>query len=156
MARKLGLGVLPWSPLAKGVLTGKYTQADLEHRDATETRRTRAADAGVLNKRGLAIADVVRDVADQTGHTPSQVALAWTLLNPAVDAPIIGARTLSQLEDNLGALEVTFANEQRAALEEASAIALGFPHDLLNRPRTRTHVFDGTRLEHQMVEPDAS
>ena len=110
----------------------------------------------MLNERGLAIADVVRDVADQTGHTPSQVALAWTLLNPAVNAPIIGARTLSQLEDNLGALEVTFTNEQRAALEKASAIALGFPHDLLNRPRTRRHVFDGTRLEHHMVEPDAS
>ena len=76
------------------------------------------------------------------------MALAWTLLNPAVTAPIVGARTVSQLEDNLGALEVTFTESQRVTLETASAIDLGFPHELLNRPRTRGHVFDGTRLEH--------
>ena len=71
----------------------------------------------------------------------------WTLLNPAGTAPIIGARTVAQLEDNLGALEVTITDEQRARLEEASAIDPGFPHELLTRPRTRRHVFDGTHLE---------
>lgn len=148
MAREMGLGVLPWAPLAKGVLTGKYTRADLDHPDSTQTRKNLAAAAGVLSERGLAIAAAVRDVAAEIGHTPSQVALAWTLLNLAVTAPIVGARTLSQLEDNLGALEVTFTESQRVTLERASAIDVGFPHELLNRPRTRGHVFDGTRLEH--------
>ena len=148
MAREMGLGVLPWSPLAKGVLTGKYTRADLDHTDGTETRKNRATAAGSLSERGLAIADVVRDISAEVGHTPSQVALAWTLLNPAVTAPIVGARTVSQLEDNLGALDVTFTDEQRATLDRASAIDLGFPHELLNRPRTRRHVFDGIRIEH--------
>jgi aryl-alcohol dehydrogenase-like predicted oxidoreductase len=148
MARQMGLGVLPWAPLAKGVLTGKYTRADLDHTDSKQTRKNLAAAAGVLSQRGLAIAEVVRDVAAEIGRTPAQVALAWTLLNPAVTAPIIGARTLSQFEDNLGALDVTFTQNQRATLEKASAIDLGFPHELLNRPRTRGHVFNGTHLEH--------
>jgi aryl-alcohol dehydrogenase-like predicted oxidoreductase len=148
MAGQMGLGVMAWAPLAKGVLTGKYSRADLEHPDSTQTRKHLAAAAGVLSTRGLAIADAVRDVAAETGHSPAQVAIAWTLLNPAVTAPIVGARTLSQLEDNLGALDVIFTESQLATLETASAVDLGFPHELLNRPRTRAHVFDGTRLEH--------
>lgn len=147
MAREMGLGVLPWSPLAKGVLTGKYTRADIGDADATESRRNLAAAAGVLGERGLAVADVVREIAVEAGHTPSQVALAWTLLNPAVTAPLIGARTAAQLEDNLGALDVVLTGDQRARLDDAGAIDLGFPHELLARPRTRGHVFDGTHVE---------
>lgn len=147
MAHEMGLGVLPWSPLAKGVLTGKYTRADLDGTNRTEARTNRATAAGSLTERGLTIADAVRDIAAEVGHTPSQVALAWTLLNPAVTAPIVGARSVSQLEDNLGALDVTFTPDQRDTLDRASAIDLGFPHELLNRPRTRGHVFDGTRVE---------
>jgi aryl-alcohol dehydrogenase-like predicted oxidoreductase len=147
MAHDMGLGVLPWSPLSKGVLTGKYTRSDLDHTDAEETRRSLAKASGVLSERGLTIAEAVRSVAAEIGRTPAQVALAWTLTNPAVTAPIIGTRTVAQLEDNLGALELTFTDEQRARLEEASAIDLGFPHELLNRPRTRRHVFDGTHVE---------
>lgn len=147
MAREMGLGVLPWSPLGKGVLTGKYTRADLGHADGTETRRNLAAAAGLLTERGLGIAAVVREIAADLGCAPSQVALAWTLLNPAVTAPILGVRTLSQLEDNLGALDVTLSDEHRTRLEEVSAIDLGFPHDLLNRPRTRRHVFADMRIE---------
>jgi aryl-alcohol dehydrogenase-like predicted oxidoreductase len=147
MAHAMGLGVLPWSPLAKGVLTGKYTRPDLDRTDAEETRRSLARASGVLSERGLTIAEAVRNVAAEIGRTPAQVALAWTLTNPAVTARIIGTRTVARLEDNLGALELTFTDEQRARLEEASAIDLGFPHELLNRPRTRRHVFDGTHVE---------
>ena len=147
MAGAMGLGVLPWAPLAKGVLTGKYTRTDLGRPDGTQTRKNLAVAAGVLSERGLAIADAVRDIAEEIGRTPAQVAVAWTLLNPAVTAPIVGARTLSQLEDNLGALEVTLTECQRAKLQTLSAVDLGFPHELLNRPRTRGHVFGGTRLE---------
>lgn len=147
MAAELGLGVIPWSPLASGVLTGKYNRADLGAGPggsaADGSRRDVAAGNGSLTERGLAIADVVQEVAGELGRSPAQVALAWTLLNPAVTAPIIGARTLAQLEDNLGALEVSLDEGQRARLQAASAIELGFPHDFLARPMTRAIVSGG-------------
>ncbi|WP_246683626.1 aldo/keto reductase [Labrys sp. KNU-23] len=150
MAREIGLGVIPWSPLASGVLAGKYSRADLDDSggsaEASGTRRNVALGNGALTARGLDIADVVKAVAGETGHTPSQVALAWTLLNPAVASPLIGARTVAQLEDNLGALEVSFSDEQRSRLEAASAIELGFPHDFLNRPMTRNVMFGGLKI----------
>jgi aryl-alcohol dehydrogenase-like predicted oxidoreductase len=150
MARELGLGVIPWSPLASGVLTGKYTRADLQVTDssvtASGTRRTIAAANGALSERGLEIADVVKQVAAEIGKSPAQVALAWTLLNPAVTAPIMGARTLKQLEDNLGALEVELTADQRARLEEASDIELGFPHEFLARPLTRNVTFGDVKI----------
>jgi aryl-alcohol dehydrogenase-like predicted oxidoreductase len=147
MAREMGLGVLPWSPLAKGVLTGKYSHADINNRDGGQTRKNRAIDSEVLTERGLTIADAVRNVAEQIGHTPAQVALAWTLSNPGVTAPIIGARTVAQLEDNLGALDVELSDGQLEALNAASAIELGFPHTLLDRPRSRDFVTAGTLIE---------
>ena len=150
MARELGLGVIPWSPLASGVLTGKYTRADLQVTDssvtASGTRRTIAAANGALSGRGLEIADVVKQVAAEIGKSPAQVALAWTLLNPAVTAPIMGARTLAQLEDNLGALDVTLTADQRARIEEASDFELGFPHEFLARPLTRNVTFGDVKI----------
>ncbi|WP_225727060.1 MULTISPECIES: aldo/keto reductase [unclassified Nocardia] len=149
MAQELGLGVIPWSPLASGVLTGKYTRADLEHQaDASPsgTRKNVAAANGALSERGLDIADTVKDVAAQLGKTPAQVALAWALRRPGVTAPIIGARTAAQLDDNLGALEVTFDAEQLARLEQASAIELGFPHDFLARPMTQNVTFGDLKV----------
>jgi aryl-alcohol dehydrogenase-like predicted oxidoreductase len=150
MASEMGLGVIPWSPLASGVLAGKYTRADLESvgssAGAVGTRKNIAIANGSLTERGLAIAGIVGEVAEEIGATPSQVALAWTMLNPAVTAPILGARTVIQLEDNLGALEVRFTNEQRARLETVSAVELGFPHDFLARPLTRAVAFGGMQI----------
>jgi aryl-alcohol dehydrogenase-like predicted oxidoreductase len=151
MARELGLGVVPWSPLASGVLTGKYTQADLDlgggSAAAEGTRKNLAAANGALTQRGLAIAEVVKEVASQLEVTPSQVALAWTMRDPGVTAPIIGARTLAQLEDNLGALDVTLTEGQLAGLEKVSGIELGFPHDFLARPMTRNVMFGDIQIE---------
>ncbi|KKB10867.1 aldo/keto reductase [Devosia geojensis] len=145
MAREMGLGVIPWSPLGSGVLTGKYTRADLEigtgEASPAGTRKNVAAANGSLTERGLAIAEVVKSVAAETGRSPSQVAIAWTLLNPAVTAPIVGARTLAHLEDNLGALDVVLTPDQRTRLDEASAIDLGFPHEFLDRPMPRSVIF---------------
>jgi len=150
MARALGFGVIPWSPLASGVLAGKYSRADLDAgsgiASAVGTRKNVAAANGSLTERGLAIADAVKQVARELDRSPSQVALAWTLLEPAVTAPIIGARTLAQLDDNLGALDVMFSDAQRARLDAASAIELGFPHEFLQRPLTRHMVFGGARI----------
>jgi aryl-alcohol dehydrogenase-like predicted oxidoreductase len=135
MARTMGLGVVGWSPLAGGVLTGKYGRADLESRPGNGefTRRDQAVGNGFLTARGLDIAGVVRDVAAGTGTTPARVALAWTLLDPAVTASIVGARTAAQLDDNLGALSVELDDDRLARLAAVSAIDLGFPHETLRR-----------------------
>jgi aryl-alcohol dehydrogenase-like predicted oxidoreductase len=146
MARELGLGAVPWSPLANGVLSGKYTHADLNAGDASGTRRDSALSSGRLSERSLAISDVVGEVADECGHSRAQVALAWTLLDPAVSTTIVGARTLSQFEDNLGALDVTFSPEQRARLDAVSAVDLGFPHELLRRPHIQRMLYGGATI----------
>ena len=99
MARELGLGVMPWSPQGGGILTGKYTRADLSDEngaDVAASRKGVIASTGHLNARSLDIADVVGEIADELGASRSQVALAWTLCNPAVVAPVMGARTLEQ------------------------------------------------------------
>jgi len=138
MAAEMGLGVVPWSPLGSGVLTGKYSRADLDagggEARASGTRKNVAAANGALTERGLDIADVVKEVAGALGVSPARVALAWTLLNPAVTSSIVGARTIAQLEDNLGALAVSLEDDQIARLGKASAIELGFPHEFLRRP----------------------
>jgi len=150
MARELGLGVIAWSPLGSGVLTGKYSRADLAigagEAEAVGTRRNVAAANASLTERGLAIAGVVRDVAAEAGRTPAQIALAWTLRQPGVTAPILGTRTLAQLEENLGALDVRFTDDQRARLDAASAVELGFPHDFLARPMPRAVMFGGAEI----------
>ena len=135
MAETMGLGVICWSPLASGVLTGKYSRSDLAPgpEGAASSRKEVALGNGFLTPRGLDIAEVVKDIAAELGTTPSRVALAWTLLNPAVTAPIVGARSLAQLEDNLGGLDIQPDPGQQARLDEASAIELGFPHTALRR-----------------------
>jgi aryl-alcohol dehydrogenase-like predicted oxidoreductase len=150
MASEMALGVIPWSPLGRGVLTGKYTSRDLEDggdsAGSVGTRNSAGELNGSLSERSLAIAEVVTSVATELGRTPAQVALAWVLLNDSVTAPLIGARTLSQLEDNLGALEVDLPDDACARLEQASAVALGFPHDVLARPSTMASVFGDTKV----------
>ncbi|MBF6451015.1 MULTISPECIES: aldo/keto reductase [Nocardia] len=141
MARELGLGVIPWSPLGSGVLTGKYSAADLDTSAAGSpegSRKNVALANGSLTARGLAIAEVVKEVAAELDRTPAQTALAWTLRNPAVTAPIIGARTPAQLSDNLGALDVEFDAAHLARLDAASAVEPGFPHNMLAREMTNT------------------
>jgi aryl-alcohol dehydrogenase-like predicted oxidoreductase len=145
----MGLGVIPSSPLANGVLSGKYSRADLRAGDLTSVEGSRkdvAIGYGSLSERSLDIADVVKAVAAETGHSAAQVALAWTLLNSGVATTLIGARTLKQLDDNLGALEVSIDDEQRARLERVSAVALGFPHELLRMPTIIQSITGGTAL----------
>lgn len=146
MAQALGLGVLPWSPLGGGVLSGKYSHADLtdeNEADVSPTRKGVIASSGHLNSRSLAIADVVGEIAEETGSTRAQVALAWTLRNPAVVAPIIGARTLAQAEDNFGALTVALSDEQAERLGSASAPAAIFPARFIDRPMAQQLMFGG-------------
>jgi aryl-alcohol dehydrogenase-like predicted oxidoreductase len=132
MARELGLAMMACSPLAGGVLAGTYSARDLEPASASEadgTRKSLATSSGALSERGLSIAGVVREIAVELETSAARVALAWMLLDRAVTAPIIGARTLAQLEDNLGALELELSAEQRERLRSASATDLGPPRD---------------------------
>ncbi|MFI6024974.1 aldo/keto reductase [Amycolatopsis magusensis] len=147
MARELGLGVVPYSPLAGGVLTGKYTRDDLTATTDDGTRKSFNRALGTVTERNLAIADVVKEVAVELGRTPAQVGLAWTLRNPGVTTPIIGARTPGQLKDNLGALEIDFTAAQLTRLDEVSAIELGYPHDMLASDHIRAVTTGGLKIE---------
>jgi aryl-alcohol dehydrogenase-like predicted oxidoreductase len=149
MAAALGLGVLPWSPLGGGVLTGKYTLADVDpsgEANVSPTRKGVIASSGHLNERAIRIAEVVRAVADDIGATPSQVAMAWTLANPAVVSPILGARTLAQAEDNLGALHLSLSREQLERLSSVNAPEPMFPARFVGRPMVQQLIFGGASV----------
>lgn len=147
MAREMGMAVSPWSPLGGGVLTGKHRPGEAgEGERGVRTRAAMNEAAGRLGERNLAIADVVAGVAGELGRSPAQVALAWLLERPGVVSPVLGVRTLEQLDDNLGALEVELAPEQVERLDAASAVSMGFPHDMLREP-LMTQVFGGVEVE---------
>ncbi len=149
MAQAMGLGVLPWSPLGGGILTGKYRREDLSEdngADVAQDRKGVIASSGHLNERSLQIADAVGVVADELGASRSQVALAWTLQNPAIVSPVMGARTVRQAEDNFGALEVAFSDEQLRRLNECSAVAPIFPGRFVDRPMTQQLIFGSARV----------
>jgi aryl-alcohol dehydrogenase-like predicted oxidoreductase len=150
MAHDLGLGVLPWSALGGGLLTGKYSRADVVEQAgqdaAVGTRRGVIQSAGNLTDRAVAIADTVREVAAELGVSAAQVAIAWTLRNPAVVSPVLGARTTAQLEDNLGALDVVLDHEHVERLDAASDPGRTFPRVFMERPMTRDLVFGETRV----------
>jgi aryl-alcohol dehydrogenase-like predicted oxidoreductase len=128
MARELGLGVTPWSPIAGGVLSGKFRREDAA--TASSDRGTRALSR--LTERTFTILDEVRRVATEVGSTPASVALAWVQSRPGVVSTIIGARRLEQLDANLAALDLRLTPEHVAALDAVSAPALDFPAAFLN------------------------
>ena len=149
MARALGLGVLPWSPLGGGVLAGKYARTDVEDsREAavSASRKGVIAASGHLNARAIAMAEEVRAVAAEAGATPSQVALAWTLTNPAVVSPIVGARTVGQAEENLAALQVVLSQDQVARLNRISEPDPIFPARFVQRPLVQQLMHGGTSV----------
>jgi aryl-alcohol dehydrogenase-like predicted oxidoreductase len=148
MAKAMGIGVTAWSPLGAGLLAGRYSRTDLAAAGSAdapkvpsvadlsvgasgEGRKALNLRSGRVTEHKLAIAAAVKEVADELGRSSAQVALAWLLGNPDVAAPILGVRTVAQLEDNLAALSVEFTDSQRAALQAASQIELGFPHEML-------------------------
>jgi len=150
MAREMGMGVCPWSPLGGGVLSGKYTAADIPKPGAAPadlgSRKAINQATGRLNEQTLAIADVAAGVAADLGCTTAQVALAWTMLDHAVTSPVIGARTPTQLRDNLGALDVQLGEEHVARLDEVSAVPPVFPIDVVRGP-AEAMMFGGVSVE---------
>jgi aryl-alcohol dehydrogenase-like predicted oxidoreductase len=125
MARELGLGVTPWSPLKSGLLSGKYT------RSSAQTKQGRLAFMGhLLNERTFALVDELAKIAKAHDSTVARVALAWLHLQPGVTSTIIGARRMTQLEDNVKALELTLTAEELAHLDEKTKPTLGFPANM--------------------------
>ncbi len=123
MAQELGLGVVPWSPLASGRLSGKYTRAN-----AGKVTGGRAAFvAGRLSEKDYDIVELLTRIAKEQETTVPRVALAWVRARPGVTSTIIGGRTIAQFEDNVQALDVTLTPAQTKALDEISAPQLPFP-----------------------------
>jgi aryl-alcohol dehydrogenase-like predicted oxidoreductase len=127
MAAGLGLSVAAWSPLAGGLLSGKFT------RSASVGQARVNPDQ--LSERDLRIARELDAVADGLGVTSSQAALAWVMARGSFVHPIVGARRLDQLTGNLAALQVTLPDEAVARLDEVSAIPVGFPYDFIESLR---------------------
>jgi aryl-alcohol dehydrogenase-like predicted oxidoreductase len=126
MAQALRLGVTAWSPLGSGALTDKYANG------TPEGSRLAAGYPVDVSDRTRTIASRVRQIAEKHGRTPAQVALSWLLARrQPVVIPIIGARTVEQLEENLAARLVVLPEADLSELDEASAVSLGFPHDFL-------------------------
>ena len=135
MAQTYGVAIIPWSPLAGGLLTGKYRRGQAAPEGS---RYQNAQDNPVQRRRQTEAAfDVIEGLEPlvaEKGCTMSQFALAWCVQQPGVTSPIIGPRTMAQLEDNLGALAVEIAPEQRARLDAISAVPPVFPMDVLKGP----------------------
>jgi aryl-alcohol dehydrogenase-like predicted oxidoreductase len=146
MADALEIAVTPWSPLAGGLLTGKYAagqQKQGEGRYDNPMMKGFAAN----DERKVRIAETLRLVAQEVGRSPAQVALAWLLHRPyrVPVIPIVGARKLAQVQDNLACVDVKLSGDHLRRLDEVSAIELGFPHDFFTKDMVRGFAYGGLR-----------
>jgi aryl-alcohol dehydrogenase-like predicted oxidoreductase len=131
LCREMGLGILPWSPLAGGFLSGKYERGGAM---PTGTRLTEKKEryARFDNERAWRILGVVKEVASELATTPAAVSLAWVLSKPQVTSAIFGARDVAQLESNIKACDVVLGPEHLKRLDEVSALELGYPYAFMN------------------------
>lgn len=130
--QKAGIGLLPWSPLASGLLSGKYRKGEpapegsrlVQWKERLERFDT---------PRNWAIVDAIRAAAAELNTTPAAVSLAWLLGRPTVQSVIIGVRTPAQLADNLAAADLKLTDAIRAQLDEVSKPTFGYPYDFMQR-----------------------
>jgi aryl-alcohol dehydrogenase-like predicted oxidoreductase len=132
VAEAFGLAVTAWAPMGAGVLTGKYTRGPST--SPADSRRAPANQAR-LTERNLQIARAVDQVADELGATSAQVAVAWVRQRGSRTIPVVGIRTLGQLQDVIGCLHVQLPAEHQTLLDQVSRIELGFPYELLRGPQ---------------------
>jgi aryl-alcohol dehydrogenase-like predicted oxidoreductase len=119
VAERYGMGVLPWSPLAGGWLTGRYRKGQDTPTSRRAERMPARFDLAVpANQRKLDAADALAELAEKSGMSLIHLALAFTLTHPAVTAPIIGPRTMEHLDSQLGAADVTLSTEVLDAIDE--------------------------------------
>lgn len=127
LCRAHGLGILPWSPLAGGFLSGKYAAGGAEGRRS-------AFDFPPVNlERGAAVLAVLGRIAQEKGCSMAQAALAWLLHRPVVTSVIVGAKRVEQLQDNIRSIEVALSDADMAALDAASALPAEYPGWMLER-----------------------
>ena len=143
MAKALNLGVTAWSPLASGVLTGKYHG----HGKADGARLSNEGMKDFLpeEQRAARVVSAVKSVSEKTGRSMAQVALAWLHYRAVPVIPIIGARKVSQLQDNLASLGLELSAEQLKSLDAASRIELEFPQNLYEKEMVRAIRYGGVR-----------
>jgi aryl-alcohol dehydrogenase-like predicted oxidoreductase len=130
LCSKFGIGILPWSPLASGLLTGKYRRGQApppNTRFAQWKERYKTFDT----EQNWKVVDALMLVAEELGKAPSQVALAWLLSRSVVSSVIFGARTVEQLNENLGAADLVLPEAVVARLDAASAMEMGYPYDFI-------------------------
>jgi aryl-alcohol dehydrogenase-like predicted oxidoreductase len=143
MAKALNLGFTAWSPLAGGVLTGKYHGHGSPEQGRMNSEMMK--DFMPEQQRTGRIVAAVKAVSDQTCRGMAQVALAWLRYRPVPVIPIIGARKLSQLQDNLASFNLTLSAEQVNALDQVSQIDPGFPYNLYAKELVRAIRYGGVR-----------
>jgi len=147
MAREMGMGVTPWSPLKGGILTGKFTRTSAPKQG--EARYDESSQH--LNEHTFGIVDELIAIAKETESSPAQVALAWVQSRPGVASTIIGARTMRQFEDNLKALDLNLTDDHIERLNEASARQPIFPQRFL--PNVRPVFQGGTTINGEPTDP---
>jgi aryl-alcohol dehydrogenase-like predicted oxidoreductase len=142
MAKAFQLGLVAWSPLGGGLLSGKYHSSD-----TSEKRYSHESTRSFMHKgeRADRIVAALKKVSEETGRSQAQVALAWLRYRDTPVIPIIGARRIAQLNDNLQSLTLELSEKQVARLNEASAIELGFPYDFYERELVKNLVYGGMR-----------
>ena len=133
MTQAMEMAYLPWGMLEGGEITGKYNSPSEEPKRSKDT-----------SHRIKTIAAALLALANETGHTPSQLAINWVRQRPFHMIPILGARTDQQLKDNLGCLDFELTIEQLDRLNESSPIDLGFPHSFLGSDHVRGLIFGKT------------
>lgn len=134
--REYGLGILPWSPLVSGFLTGKY-QKDQKAPEGTRLAKWKERYQRFDKPRNWQILSAVESVAQELDAPPAAVALAWLLHQPQVTSVIFGARSVRQVQENLRAAEVSLSQAQLKNLEEASDFELGYPYDFMKQVQGR-------------------
>ncbi|PZN97305.1 MAG: aldo/keto reductase [Alphaproteobacteria bacterium] len=169
LARDFGLGIVPWSPLAYGLLAGKYDRATVEAgapragglpRDAATSEETRPEDDkrldganpfgdSLFTERNWRIVDVLRRMAEQTGQTPARLALAWVVGRPGVTSTLMGVSRASQVTDNATSLQVQLTPEQRAELDAVSAADPRLIYGLQHPAMRRNAVFGAEVTDHR-------
>jgi aryl-alcohol dehydrogenase-like predicted oxidoreductase len=142
MAKAFKLGLVAWSPLAGGLLSGKYHSGGAaDGRYSTDMAKNFMR----TGERPDRVVAALQKVSQQVGRSLAQVALAWLRYRDIPVIPIVGARRVSQLQDNLASLELELTREQVSALNEASAIEMGFPHDFFENAMVKTFAYGGLR-----------
>ncbi|UPA26816.1 aldo/keto reductase [Shinella oryzae] len=152
--QELGLGLVPWSPLAAGMLTGKYGRDKIADASRAASMPDRAAEVGedgssgrlngdnpfggmLFTERNFDVVDAVKEIASEIGRTPAEVALKWVVERPGVSSVLIGASRVEQLEQNIAALDVALTAEHLTRLEQATAMPPINPYFIFQLPITQ-------------------